>query len=457
MGARQGVEALAGLPGDMAELGGDIAGGAASMLGASPETAETVRNVASQMTPFPNMPTTDQIRHGTEQVIGQPHDPTTTAGEFAETVGEFVPGVLAPGGAVRKAAQVVVPAIASEAAGQATEGTEAEPWARAAFGLLGGFAAAGKAGKATKGLIKSAPTEEVLRKNKQDLYNKLQNSGVVYDNNALGQSLVKLKNEMTNSGLLPELAPKTFSIIGRIEDGVTQGGIADFNGLEAMRKVSGRLVRGSDQEEKAAAMALRDALDDFTASAPLTKPGNMSRIEFNRTQKEARELARREIQGRSLSYVFENAENYASGVEAGIRNGVNTLLRSKRGQKLFRTPQERAALREVADGRKTLQQLSRFGFDVTGGSGNAALIPGVTALTGVTTGNPAAIAATVGGSAAKVISPALTKRALAKAQALVRAGPEAQKQALKAEEIEALEILVRRAFAANNSLAASGN
>lgn len=456
-GLRQGIEATAGLPGDMAQAQGSIASGIASVLGASPETAQTVQNVASKLTPFPNAPTSDAIRSGTEQVIGQPHEPQTTAGEFTETVGEFIPAIAAPGGPVRKAAQVVVPAIASEAAGQATEGTEAEPWARAAFGILGGFSVAGKAGKATKGIIKGAPTAEALTQQKNQLYGRLQNSGVVYDTNALNTSVVRLKNELTKDGLLPELAPKTFSIIDRIEAGATQGQIADFNSMEAMRKVAGRLVRGSDAEERAAAVSLRDAIDDFTASAPLVNAGNMSRGEFVRTQKQARDLARREIQGRALGNILEDAQNYAAGVEAGIRNGVNSLLRSKRGKKLFRSPAERKALRSVAQDRKTLQQLSRFGFDVTGGSGNAALIPGATAITGAATGNPLAIGATVGGSVAKVVSPALTKRALEKAQAIVRAGPEAQKQALNAEEIEALEILVRRALATNNALAASSN
>jgi hypothetical protein len=55
------------------------------------------------------------------------YDPQTTAGEFAGTVGEFLPG-----GVVAGAPMVygVVPGVASEAAGQMTEGTAAEPWAR---------------------------------------------------------------------------------------------------------------------------------------------------------------------------------------------------------------------------------------------------------------------------------------------------------------------------------------
>lgn len=57
-----------------------------------------------------------------------------TAGEYAATVGEFLPGALG-GGAGNALRFGVAPAIASETAGQVTEGTAAEPYARAAAAL----------------------------------------------------------------------------------------------------------------------------------------------------------------------------------------------------------------------------------------------------------------------------------------------------------------------------------
>lgn len=71
------------------------------------------------------------------------HDPTTTAGEYARTIGEFAPtAAIGPGGLVAKAVgNMLVPAITSETAGQLTEGSAAEPWARMAGGLAGNVAA----------------------------------------------------------------------------------------------------------------------------------------------------------------------------------------------------------------------------------------------------------------------------------------------------------------------------
>lgn len=61
----------------------------------------------------------------------------TVPGQFAGTVGEFLPSALMPGATIKNAVQFgVVPALASEAAGQATDGSVYEPYARAAAAIL---------------------------------------------------------------------------------------------------------------------------------------------------------------------------------------------------------------------------------------------------------------------------------------------------------------------------------
>jgi hypothetical protein len=87
-----------------------------------------------------NKPTQEQITGAVESVTGPLYQPQTTAGEYARTVGEFVPGAATPGGLMRKAANVVLPGLASEAAGQATQGSVYEPAARLAGGVVGAMA-----------------------------------------------------------------------------------------------------------------------------------------------------------------------------------------------------------------------------------------------------------------------------------------------------------------------------
>ena len=70
------------------------------------------------------------------------YQPQTTAGEYARTGGEFVGGALAMpyGGPLRAAKSVVLPAMASETAGQMTKGTEMEGPARLAAAIGTPFA-----------------------------------------------------------------------------------------------------------------------------------------------------------------------------------------------------------------------------------------------------------------------------------------------------------------------------
>jgi hypothetical protein len=83
-----------------------------------------------------------EVQKSIEDVTGKFYEPQTIPGQYASTGGEFLPGALLPGGPVARVVNTVVPAITSETAGQFTKGTAAEPWARGAAALLGGFGAA---------------------------------------------------------------------------------------------------------------------------------------------------------------------------------------------------------------------------------------------------------------------------------------------------------------------------
>lgn len=74
-----------------------------------------------------------------EDATGKLYQPQTTAGKFAQTVGEFVPA--AGRGVANQLRYALVPGIASEAAGQATEGSFIEPYARAGAAIAAGVGA----------------------------------------------------------------------------------------------------------------------------------------------------------------------------------------------------------------------------------------------------------------------------------------------------------------------------
>lgn len=161
VGAAQGAIGMAGLPGDIEQVsGGLLQRGYKAATGedapgwlrdmASPLAIPLLlrRAVGSGAEPDQQaLPTSADIRGQVEGVTGKFYQPKTTAGEYARTAGEFVPAAMTPGGGVRGAMRGaakfgVLPGLASEAAGQATEGTELEPFARAGAALATGGAAA---------------------------------------------------------------------------------------------------------------------------------------------------------------------------------------------------------------------------------------------------------------------------------------------------------------------------
>lgn len=138
-GVRQGIEGGIGGFGDANRITGDLAGWAAGKLGASEDTQETIRGVARNLSPTAMLPSTEDVQRVTTPVVGEHYQPQTMTGEYARTIGAFAPAAaLGPGRMATKVASAIIPAIASETAGQITKGSAAEPYARAAAALLAG-------------------------------------------------------------------------------------------------------------------------------------------------------------------------------------------------------------------------------------------------------------------------------------------------------------------------------
>lgn len=144
IGVVKGGIGLAGLPGDVAEFGARAIDRATTGVNSA---VKFLGGSGFDQRERPDQPPTygsGDIQKAVESQTGEFYKPQTTAGKYAETVGEFVPSAMAgPGGVVRKLAmQAAVPGVASEAAGQATEGTALEPYARAAAAVGAGVGGA---------------------------------------------------------------------------------------------------------------------------------------------------------------------------------------------------------------------------------------------------------------------------------------------------------------------------
>ena len=137
---RFGIQ-VAGFPGDVRQALARGAQRAADYLapGYAPNAGSIVSDYLASY-PLLGGPTSSQLRSAVELYTGPFYQPKTIVGDYAQTAGEFVPGaLLMPEGSLAANAlrYGILPAFSSETAGQLTKGTAAEPWARAAGGVLG--------------------------------------------------------------------------------------------------------------------------------------------------------------------------------------------------------------------------------------------------------------------------------------------------------------------------------
>lgn len=128
VGLAQGVLGLATLPGNMEALGRAGINAAADLVGIKAPVGDE-----TYLTNF------NDAKRRIEPYTGKFYEPKTTLGKYARTGGEFATlAVGGPAGLANRVTRVAGPAAVSETAGQMTEGTAAEPWARVGGALVGG-------------------------------------------------------------------------------------------------------------------------------------------------------------------------------------------------------------------------------------------------------------------------------------------------------------------------------
>jgi hypothetical protein len=175
VGLAQGAIGLATLPGNLETLGRAGINYGADLLG-----------VEKPVSPKSYMWDYNDLKGAVEdRVTGDFYEPKSTAGEYARTYGEFIPATAAAvmtGGASagaaaptamqttgRVAAGAAFPAVASETAGQMTEGTSYEPYARVAGAIAGG---------SIPGLVKQAVSPNAATAPQRAAVQQLESEGV---------------------------------------------------------------------------------------------------------------------------------------------------------------------------------------------------------------------------------------------------------------------------------------
>lgn len=445
-GIARGAADLVGLPGTVADLvnsggrwalrsGYELATGAApsSEGGAVERFFAGPSQEVEQMLLGGNVLSGERFRDAASTITGGATDyqPYTTAGEYARTIGEFLPGGAAFGGATAAnlARYTLAPALGSETAGQLTEGTSLEPYARIAGALAGGIAGNRVGGGATK-----LPTASEIKQSAGygQLNDAMKNARL--NGSAYKRIVGDIWKEANDFGLTTDLKSRFGGTLRDFVQRAEASGGASLYDLELLRR-SLRNAAGNtlDKSSQALSSKLVEKLDDAVdalSAASIAGSKETGRPVVD-ALKEARETYRIGIKAQMVEDAIQRAQSAASGMENGLRIEFRKLVNNPKLARNF-SDVEKEAMRAVAEGNFTnnaLRWLGTFGVPIDQGRNFLGSLSGggVGATIGGAIGGPAG--ATVGGfalpaigTAAKAAASRQTQNLAGIAEALVKGG-----------------------------------
>lgn len=276
------------------------------------------------------------------------------------------------------------------------------------------------------------PSADDLYSAADDAYTAMRNSGVAYSGDAVRDFASGLKSGLDTEGFIAKVTPKTQSILDDLAN-PPEGAIADIQGLQAARKAFGRIAQNfNEPEEQAAAVRAIRGLDEFigTDNPAAVVAGTAS------DAANALKTANANFASAKRSDLLTGVERAADLRAAASNSGANTgnAIRQRVASALLKpkeiagySPDEIAALEKIVTGTPA-QNATRYVGNLLGGGGGM----GQMLTTAIGAGGGAAAGGGVGaaigaaapiavGSGSKMISNALTRKALQTADEAVRA------------------------------------
>jgi hypothetical protein len=275
--------------------------------------------------------------------------PQGKAGRYADTTIEFLANpawALGPGGFAAKLGTTVASALGSEAAGQATAGTAAEPYARLAGGLAGGLTPQAAVRGAEKAIVRERkPPTMGEHETESDLNYKIAKALDVQLHPTPGARLATdIATKLEENSFRTVTTPVTFALIKELGKPLAQQRAATIADFDSVRRVLGRTERANlktnSEESKAAALAI-EMIDDHLSNlqpAQVVKNAHNLPIMLQELEK-GRGNYRVFKRSEALGEATERGENQAavSGTGANIENALRQQF-----NKILNSPQEKA-------------------------------------------------------------------------------------------------------------------
>jgi hypothetical protein len=370
------------------------------------------------------------------------YKPETTVGDYAKTTGEFAAAAIGPkqGLLTRAGKYVLAPALASETAGQVTEGTDLEPYARAAGGLLGlggGALALNRLGE--RGARKALKTTEDFQKTGHDAYEEAKNARVIIRRSTIDNLKSGLAQHLDDIGFLPGSEQKANAVLNDIWKNLDSNPSRVFKGrgsqtgfgqkplnLWELDKVGSKIatkikdLNPQDKGDRRVLWAAKHYIDDYAQNLGQNDiiAGDLPRGLM--ALKKAKENWKTKSKLELLDQIEQSAEDTGNavytrgGVEHATRREVLKFLRKDPNKRQRLTDAETEAMRKVSHG--TVARNALRGVGKLGNSPTSALFSGTAAgLGGSLLGGPVGLALGFGVPAAGVLARVLSKQGTRKA------------------------------------------
>ena len=265
----------------------------------------------------------------------------STPAQFAGTIGEFVgPGGILGGG--KKLMQASVAAGAgSEAAGQATEGTEFEPYARIAGALISPYAA-NKTLSAFQKKNVTSPTLPTLKAEKNSAYDLLKSEGTGLTGTQTAYLVQDMKSVLNMDDIILSAKPSVEKALALVDE-VEKSGAMNLSKFNELQKALGKIYKTAPDAPEVLSMLKKmdDVLADGSKDAALMQAAKAANSKY----------AKARMLDKYFAQATQNAKkgNLIPKTGEAFQAAATKILNNDRAA-AFWSPDELAALKKVADG-----------------------------------------------------------------------------------------------------------
>jgi len=265
----------------------------------------------------------------------------STPAQFAGTIGEFVgPGGILGGG--KKLMQASVAAGAgSEAAGQATAGTDLEPYARIAGALVSPYAA-NKTLSAFQKKNATSPTVSTLKAEKNSAYDLLKSEGTGLTGTQTAYLVQDMKSVLNMDDIILSAKPSVERALALVDE-VEKSGAMNLSKFNELQKALGKIYKTAPDAPEVLSMLKKmdDVLAEGSKDAALMQAAKAANSKY----------AKARMLDKYFTQATEGAKkgNLIPKTGEALQATATRILRNDKAA-AFWSPDEMTALRKVADG-----------------------------------------------------------------------------------------------------------